>query len=229
MAGSKRCFVPKEKHSENIKQSQTISLLSVEGKISFAILARRLTTYMTNKTYIDSSVQKGGIPGFSWCVEHTSALTQLLHEARINHKNLTLVWLDLANAYGSIPHQLIQEALKHYHGPEQARSLIRSYYSNIRLRFSCKNYTTSYRGFMDDLTITTESHIQARWILKTLDETVTWARMVFKRKKSRFLVVKNGKVTRQFKMSIHGEEIPSMTTPSSASILPSQTRAAKED
>jgi len=86
---------------------------------------------------------------------------------------------------------------------------------------------------MDDLTITTESHIQARWILKTLDETVTWARMVFKRKKSRFLVVKNGKVTRQFKMSIHGEEIPSMTTPSSAwasgSVLPSQTRAAKED
>ena len=186
------------------------------------------------------------------------------------------MWLDLANAYGSIPHQIIQEALKHYHVPEQARSLTRSYYSNIHLRLSCKNYTTSWlslekdivtgcsisvilfvmgmnvilkaaeeetrgpqtnagirlpanRGFMDDLTITTEAHIQARWILKTLDETVTWARMVFKRKKSRFLVVKNGKVTRQFKMSIHGEEIPSMTTPSSASILPSQTRAAKED
>ena len=99
---------------------------------------------MTDNTYIDSSVQKGGIPGFSGCFEHTSALTQLLHEARINHKNLTVVWLDLANVYGSIPHQLIQEALKHYHVPEQARSLIRSYYSNIHTRFSCKNYTTSW-------------------------------------------------------------------------------------
>ena len=70
------CFVPKEKHSENIKQFRTISLRSVVGKIFFAFLARRLTTYMTDNTYIDSSVQKGGIPGFSGCVEHTSALKQ---------------------------------------------------------------------------------------------------------------------------------------------------------
>jgi len=35
--------------------------------------------------------------------EHTSAMTKLLHEAKINHKDLTVVWLDLANAYGYIP------------------------------------------------------------------------------------------------------------------------------
>ena len=64
--------------------------------------------------------------------------------AAILEKKLTVVWLDLANAYGSIPHQLIQEALKHYHVPEQTRSLIRSYYSNIHLRCSCENYTTSW-------------------------------------------------------------------------------------
>jgi len=249
------CFAPKEKDSKNVKQFRTISLLSVKGKIFFSILARRLTIYMTTNTYIDTSVQKGGIPGFSGCVEHTSALTQLLHEARINKKNLMIVWLDLANAYGSIPHQLIQEALQHYHVPEHARSLIRSYYSNIHLRFSCKSFTTSWislekgivtgcsisvilfvmgmnmilkageretrgpltnagihlpanRGFMDDLT--TETHIQARWILNALDETVTWARMVFKPKKSRCLVVKKGKVTTQFKLFIQGEEIPSL-------------------
>jgi len=145
LAGSRGCFVPKEHHSENLNQFRTISLHCVQGEISFSILAIRLTTYMTDNTYIDSSVQKGGKPGFSGCVEHTSGLTQLLHEARINHKNLTVVWLDMANAYGFIPHQLIQEALKHYHVPEQAASsLIRSYYSNIHLRFSCKNYATSW-------------------------------------------------------------------------------------
>ena len=41
------------------------------------------------------------------------------------------------------------------------------------------------RGFIDDLTMTMETHIQARWTLKALDETVTWARMVAKPKKSR--------------------------------------------
>ena len=47
------------------------------------------------------SVKKVDIPGLSSYVEHTHVLTQLLHEARINRKDLTVVWLDLANAYGS--------------------------------------------------------------------------------------------------------------------------------
>ena len=41
------------------------------------------------------------------------------------------------------------------------------------------------RSFMDDLTITTDIHIQARWILTALEETVAWARMAFKPRKSR--------------------------------------------
>jgi len=56
---------------------------------------------MLRNKYTDTSVQKGEIPGFSSYVEHTSALTQLRHEARINHKDLTVVWLDQDNAYGS--------------------------------------------------------------------------------------------------------------------------------
>lgn len=38
---------------------------------------------MINNGYIDISVQKGGVPGFSRCPEHTSAITQLIREARI--------------------------------------------------------------------------------------------------------------------------------------------------
>jgi len=252
------CLTPKEENSKTIEQFRTISLLSVEGKIFFAILARRLTSYMTQNAYINTSVQKGGVPGLSGCVEHTSALTQLLHEARINNKDLTVVWLDLANAYGSIPHQLIKEALQHYHIPTNAENLITSYLNNINLRFSCEGFTTKWiplekgivtgctisvilfimgmnmiiktaeresrgpktnsgihlpsnRGFMDDMTITTETHIQTRWILKALDETVTWARMRFKPAKSRCLVVRNGKVTNKYRLYIQNEEIPALT------------------
>ena len=70
----------------------------------------------------------GGISGFSGCVEHTSALSQLIREARIRNGYLTLVWLDLANAYGSIPHPLISVALEHYHVPDQAQKLVKSYF-----------------------------------------------------------------------------------------------------
>lgn len=65
------CFIPKEENSTNIKQFRTISLLNVEDKIFFGILAKRLTTFMLDNNYIDNSVQKGGVPGVSGCLEHT--------------------------------------------------------------------------------------------------------------------------------------------------------------
>ena len=75
------CFIPKEEKSEDITQFRTISLLNVEGKI-FSIIARRMTSYMTDKNYVDTSVQKGGIPGFSGCIEHTSIISQLIQEMK---------------------------------------------------------------------------------------------------------------------------------------------------
>ncbi|XP_052236077.1 uncharacterized protein LOC127847893 [Dreissena polymorpha] len=214
-------FVPKEEVSKDIGQFRTISLLNVEGKIFMSVVARRLTTFMTSNGYIDTSAQKGGVPGFSGCIEHTCAISQLIREAKINKTDLTVVWLDLANAYGTVPHQVIEFALKHHHVPEHIQSIVRSYYRNINMRFTTKNFTTSWiqlqkgivtgctvsvvlfiaamnliikagdresrgpktqtnirlppqRGFMDDLTITTESHIQARWILPALEDVVSW-------------------------------------------------------
>ena len=53
-------------------------------------------------------------------------------------------------------------------------------------------YLPSSRVFLDDLTLTTSCHIQARWMLT---DVVTWARMKFKPAKSRSLVIKKGKTT----------------------------------
>ena len=71
-------FTPKERNSKNVNQFRTISLLNVEGKIFFAILARRFTSVLTANKYINTSIQKGCVPGFSCCVEHTSGITQLI-------------------------------------------------------------------------------------------------------------------------------------------------------
>ena len=90
----------------------------------FSVLARRLTTYLINNQYVDVSAQKGAIPGFSGCIEHTSILSQLIRETKVEKGDLTVMWQDLANACGGIPHNLIEEALQHYHIPEQARKLV---------------------------------------------------------------------------------------------------------
>ena len=60
---------------------------------------------------------------------------------------------------------------------------------------------------MDNLTITTTTHIQARWILTTL---TSWARMKFKPAKSRYMVIKNGRLTTRFRLGIQDDDIPSI-------------------
>ena len=63
-------FTPKERDSKSVNQFRTISLLNVEGKIFLALLARRLTSFLTANKQINTLVQNGGAPGFSGCVEH---------------------------------------------------------------------------------------------------------------------------------------------------------------
>ena len=81
-------FTPKEKGSNHVTDFRTISLLNVEGKIFFAVLARPMTTA---NQYIDTSVQKGGVPGFSGCLEHTSAINQIISETKVNNKDLSVI------------------------------------------------------------------------------------------------------------------------------------------
>ncbi|GFN74544.1 reverse transcriptase [Plakobranchus ocellatus] len=57
---------------------------------------------------------------------------------------LDVVWLDLANAYGSVPHEMIQLALRMYHVPEVIQVMLDDYLSGFRMRFSTNNYTTNW-------------------------------------------------------------------------------------
>lgn len=62
-------WIPKEESdASDITQFHTISLLSVEGKIFFKILANRLTELLLRNSYIDTTVQKGGVQGIPGCI-----------------------------------------------------------------------------------------------------------------------------------------------------------------
>lgn len=121
-------------HSENIDQFRIISLLSVESKIFFSIVAKRLTSCWATDTL--TSVQKGGIFGVPECIEHTGVVTPLIREARESRGDLMVIWLDLTNAYGSIPHKLVEVALLRYHVPQKVKELLLDYYNKFSLRVS---------------------------------------------------------------------------------------------
>lgn len=118
--------------------------MKVEGKIFFSIVARRLTDSLSNNGYIDTSVQKGGIAGAPDCLEHTGVVTQLIREAQESKGDLAVLWLDPANAYGSVPHELVQTTLEKQHVPSLVAELIMDYCNQFSMRVSSGSTTSEW-------------------------------------------------------------------------------------
>ena len=137
-------YIPKEKDSKGLNQFRPISLLNVEGKIFFSIMTSRLTEFVMSNQYVDISVQKGGIPGVPGCIEHTSMIWEAIQRAKRSRLSLYVVWLDLANAYGSVPHQLLWKTLEAHHVPQPVIHILQEYFSGFMMRFSTKTYTTRW-------------------------------------------------------------------------------------
>ncbi len=114
-------WIPKGDNSSNIKQFSVISLVSVEGKIFFSIVVRHMMEFLLQNEYIDTAVQKGGIPKLPGLL---GLVTQLIQEAQEGDGDLAVLWLDLANAYGSVPHKLVETSLIRHHVPDMTRDLI---------------------------------------------------------------------------------------------------------
>ena len=139
-------FIPKEENSKGISQFRPISLLNIEGKIFFSILTKRLTAYLTTNGLIDTSVQKAGIPGFPGCLEHATMIWSTIRQAHQDKMDLHVVWLDLANAYGSVPHALISYALHYFWIPDQVADLLTRYLGSFWMRFAASTYKTQWQA-----------------------------------------------------------------------------------
>ena len=137
-------YIPKEKDAKKIGQFRPISLLNVEGKVFFAVVASRLTKYLMNNGYVDTSVQKGGVPGIPGCLEHASMIWEAIQRAKFNRLDLHVIWLDLANAYGSVPHSLLWKALEMHHVPDTVIDILKKYFSHFKMRFTTTSYTTAW-------------------------------------------------------------------------------------
>ena len=150
-------LIPKEKESMDISQFRPISLLNVEGKIFFSIIAQRLSSYLERNNLVDTEVQKAGIPGFSGCLEHTSMIWHQIQTAKKEKRDLHVVFLDLANAFGSVPHNFLWASFDFFRIPETIKHLVKSYFQDLQLCFTTPDFTTTWHrmeiGIMAGCTI----------------------------------------------------------------------------
>ena len=79
------------------------------------------------------------VPG---CTEHHLKLPSIMADAKKRHKALAICWLDLANAYCSVHHALIQFSLRYYHAPPQFLSVLQVLYKGLSAKVIITDWET---------------------------------------------------------------------------------------
>ena len=129
-----------------------MSILNVEGKIVFGVLARRIINFIMSNHYINTSVQNAGISGFLGCLEHSQMIWNSILSTKRDKTELLVIWLDLANAYSSVPHHLIRMALDFFNFPSKVGEIMK-YFNSAYLKFAVKDYTTKWQALKIDIMI----------------------------------------------------------------------------
>ncbi len=74
---------------------------------------------------------------------------EAMREAKEHIRQIVISWLDLANAYGSVRHNLIQFALNWYGVPKLIQKLIYNYYEKLMTKVTTREWST--RFFLFDI------------------------------------------------------------------------------
>ncbi len=118
-------LIPKTEDLSNPTLFRNITKTNTSGKLNMGLLADKMLDYMTENNYIAKTVQKGIMKKTPGCLEHTQALMEELKDAKSHRRQIYVVWVDLMNAYGRVPHNLLLFALRHYTFPEWLRVCLR--------------------------------------------------------------------------------------------------------
>jgi hypothetical protein len=119
-----------------------ISLTSVLYRVIMARVTKALFK-IHQRVPLVSLNQKGFIPGISGCAEHAARANSIIHDAMIKERSIFVVALDLRDAFGSIPHQLIRRNMIDIGIPEGLHCFIGDCYHKSSTRiFAGKDRTS---------------------------------------------------------------------------------------
>ncbi|UYV72706.1 hypothetical protein LAZ67_10000374 [Cordylochernes scorpioides] len=131
----------KRRKKNNPENWRPIALGNTIGKLYSAIIADRIKRFATNTNLI-SSPQKGFLE-YEGCLEHNFVLQSLIEETKRAGREICIGWIDLANAFGSVPHHLVFETLEASGIPENYIQIIRGLYKGASTTIKTKNGPTS--------------------------------------------------------------------------------------
>ena len=137
-------LIAKSLELSNPGEFRPIAVGNTDGKIFFTIIADRLQSHMINNNYIKLQKQKGFLAHMAGCLEHSFVLWEAFRDAKTHKRSIVTTWIDLANAYGSVRHNLIQFALDWYHVPKFIQDLIFRYYEQLCAKVATSEWSTGF-------------------------------------------------------------------------------------
>jgi hypothetical protein len=104
-----------KKCDRGLIESWPTSMGDTTAKLFAALLADRLTDWAIENGRL-SPTQKGFLR-YEGCYKQKYVLQEAIWDARRSDHQIVVAWLDLSNAFGSVPHKSIREALRGYKVP----------------------------------------------------------------------------------------------------------------
>ena len=75
-------------------------------------------------------------------------MQEVIQNSKANNKTAFITWIDLVDAFGSLPHMLIPYVLRHYYIPSKIVSYISSIYSKLKGRVKSRDWETDEFDFL---------------------------------------------------------------------------------
>ena len=94
---------------------------------------------------LDTNTQKAFVKNIPGCTEQYHKLLGAVLEAFRRHKSISVCCLDLANAYGSVNHGLIDFTLRHFHATPRFRNTVGHLYTDLNAIITTPSWATRGR------------------------------------------------------------------------------------
>lgn len=156
-------------------------------------MSQCLMEFLLQNAYIDTSVQKRGVPGVPGCLEHTGEVTQMIGEAREGRGDFELIRKLIMDYYSNFSGRVSSSSQTFaWHWPEKGiitgctisvslfslatNMIVKT--AEVKCRGPMSRSCTQQlpiRAFMDDLTVMTTFIPGCRWLLQELEQLISWA------------------------------------------------------
>lgn len=130
---------------------QIISIPNVVSQFH-RILALRLTNYLQQNKFVDTTIQKGGISGQKFAIfEQYYKLRNVIKDANKNKKTCAVLFLDISNAFGNLSLQQLYKVLDYYGVSDKFIAYLKQYYDNLEYYVDISGQKTENFKWVDGL------------------------------------------------------------------------------